>query len=181
MIESCALKKFAPLSVMLGVLLYYQFAIAAPMQEYTLKAALALNLARFTEWPASTLKPGQTQVTLCVFANHAAQQAFIKLNQKKIGERTLNVDVLMRLGDVSHCHLLFISNLSKNKTIQLLSGLQQQAILTIGEENYFTEYGGIVDLQMQQGKMGIRINVNAAKRAGLNISSRVLKLATIVE
>ena len=53
-------------------------------------------------------------------------------------------------------------------------------ILTLGETNGFCETGGVVQFVMRQRKVRFRINVTAAERAGLKISSRLLDLAEVV-
>lgn len=155
--------------------------LAEPLQEHKVKAALTINLIRFTDWPETETNEITSQINLCVIANHAMQQAFLTYKNKTIRQKQLNVDVIRRLNRLDHCHVLYINNLPKNKTIQLLDQFKQRSVLTIGEENFFTEYGGIVNLHMLQTKMEMRINIKAADKARLSISARVLKLATIVE
>ena len=150
-------------------------------QEYTVKAAIALNFARFTEWPVSILKAGNPTLTLCVMGDNITQEAFLQMDQKKVGDRTLSITYLSRLRNVDDCQLLYISGLDKNTTIQLLNELKHKPILTIGEEHYFAEYNGMVNLITQDGKIDIQVNLDATKQAGLMISSRVLNLATIVK
>ncbi|MEQ1531774.1 MAG: YfiR family protein, partial [Methylococcales bacterium] len=54
-------------------------------------------------------------------------------------------------------------------------------ILTVGEDDFFINNGGIVSLQIINGKVSISVNVKAAKTSNLNISARVLKLATVIQ
>lgn len=156
-------------------------ALADASQEYTVKAAIALNFARFTEWPASALKPEASQLNLCVLGDNIVQEAFQEMEQKKVGERTLHVIYLSRLRNLQGCHILYISGLDKNTTIQLLTEIKKYPILTIGEESMVVDSNGMVNLDMQEGKIDIQVNLDATKQAGLMISSRVLKLATIVK
>ncbi|MEQ1529036.1 MAG: YfiR family protein [Methylococcales bacterium] len=155
--------------------------LADSVQEYNVKAAITLNFARFTEWPESALKKDSPKITLCVLGDNVVQQAFTEIDNKQVGNRTLTVSYLSRLRNLEECHMLYVSGLDKNKTIQLLTEINNQHILSIGEQEYFVDYGGIINLAMINGKINIQINIDAAKQAGLTISSRVLKLATIVK
>lgn len=150
-------------------------------QEYNVKAAISLNFARFTEWPDSALKKDSPSITLCVLGDNVVQQAFTEINQKQVGNRSLNVVYLSRLRNLGECHMLYVSGLDKSTTIQLLTEISSQHILSIGEQDYFTDYGGMINLVMTDGKINIQVNVDASKKAGLTISARVLKLATIVK
>ncbi|NOT83872.1 MAG: YfiR family protein [Methylococcaceae bacterium] len=156
-------------------------AFADATQEYTVKAAIALNFARFTEWPESALKLNAQEITLCVLGDNVAEEAFLQMDGKKVGNRSLYVIYLSRPRNLEQCQLLYVSGLDKNTTIQLLTEIKNQPILTIGEQRYFTDYHGMINLDMQNGKVDIQINLEATKQAGLAVSSRVLKIATIVK
>jgi hypothetical protein len=150
-------------------------------QEYNVKAAISLNFARFTEWPEAALKKDSPSINLCVLGDNVVEQAFTELNNKQVGGRLLNVSYLTRLRSLENCQVVFVSGLDKNKIIQLLAEINKKPILSIGEQDYFIDYGGLVNLEMADGKINIQVNVDAAKQTGLNISSRVLKLAKIVK
>jgi hypothetical protein len=66
-----------------------------------------------------------------------------------------------------------------NKTAQLLEESQKRHILTIGETDDFLAKGGMVYLEMTNAKINLHINLGVTQKAGVRISSRVLKLATI--
>lgn len=156
-------------------------AFADSTQEYTVKAAITLNFARFTEWPESALKPESPQLNLCVLGDNVVQEAFLQMDQKQVGKRSLHVIYLSRPRNLEECQMLYISGLDKNTIIQLLAEIKKQPILTIGEETTVVDYNGMVNLDTQAGKIDIQVNLDATKQAGLSVSSRVLKLATIVK
>ena len=54
-------------------------------------------------------------------------------------------------------------------------------MLIVGDMEGFARSGGIINLVMTEGKVHFEINVSAAERAGLKISSKMLKLAQIVK
>ena len=62
--------------------------------------------------------------------------------------------------------------------IQMLKGVP---VLTIGETPGFARNGGIINLILEDNKVRFEVNVAAAKEADLNISSRLLALARIVQ
>ena len=53
-------------------------------------------------------------------------------------------------------------------------------VLTIGEMPDFARRGGIINFIMEDNKVRFEVNVDAAKQADMNISSRLLALAKIV-
>lgn len=160
-------------------LFWHYPAFADITDEYTVKAAMTLNVARFTEWPAAILSPDKPYLNLCVLGDNVVQDAFLQMDAKKVSTRSLRVIYLTRLRNVQDCHVLFVSGLDKNMIIQLLAEIKQQPILTVGEQDYFNEYGGMVNLATEAGRVIIQVNLEALKQVNLSISARLLKLATI--
>jgi hypothetical protein len=146
-------------------------------QEYAVRAGLTSNLARFTSWPATSANT----ITVCLVGNPAIEEAFSNLNGKAVGDKTLQVRTLSRFNNLSECQLLYISELDRNKLLLLLNEIKALPILTIGEDAFFVKNGGMVSLEIIEGKVSITINLKAAKKANLSISARVLKLATVIQ
>jgi len=59
--------------------------------------------------------------------------------------------------------------------------LKNLPVLTISETAGFAKRGGMINFTLQDSKVRFEANVDAAKQAGLNISSRLLSLASIVQ
>jgi hypothetical protein len=59
--------------------------------------------------------------------------------------------------------------------------LKGAPVLTVSDREWFAEAGGIVGLVVDAGKIWFKINTDAAERARLHLSSRVLILATLVK
>ena len=58
--------------------------------------------------------------------------------------------------------------------------LRVKNILPISDIDSFAEEGGIIELFRFDTKLRFKVNVEAARRSGLKISSRMLDLAHIV-
>ena len=94
------------------------------------------------------------------------------------GERTGGREIaIRRLTDVSasgshRCHLLFVGGGALPAAIA-----SERGLLTIGEARGFVERGGVINLVETRGRIRFEINRQAAERAGLAVSSRLLDLA----
>jgi len=62
----------------------------------------------------------------------------------------------------------------------LSTRLKTLPILTVGESEAFGRAGGIAWFRLEGNKLRFAINLDAARRAGLKISSRLLGVATVV-
>jgi hypothetical protein len=54
-------------------------------------------------------------------------------------------------------------------------------VLTVGETDNFAAEGGIINFKIEAGSVRVQINLEAARRQQLRISSKLLSLAEIVE
>jgi len=151
---------------------------ADAVQEYTAKSVLALNLARYSDWPPEVFLDSGGTVNLCLLGDEVVQKAFNIIEKKPVGSKTLSVININESKQLEHCHLLYICADSVNAT-QWLEESSKRHILTIGESEDFLGQGGMVYLEMSDPKINLNVNLAATQKAGVQISSRVLKLATI--
>ncbi len=150
---------------------------AKSVDKQSVLAALTLNLARFTTWPKSQ----STLLNVCVIGNNVIQTAFFNLNVKTINGKPVYFLNRSRLRPLEHCQVIYFGDLKKNLVRQVLMDIAGQNTLTIGEGLEFLKAGGMVGLEQKDGKMQLNINLSVVKKTQLMVSSRILKLATIVE
>lgn len=174
-------KKYWQVPLMTAALTFYGGwipAFADAVQEYTAKSVLALNLARYNEWPSEVFKDNGSSVNLCVLGDDVVQQVFALIDNKQIGDKTLSVRDIKDDKHLDHCQLLYVSGDAADST-RWFEESQKQHILTIGEAEGFLTKGGMVYLELTDARINLHVNISATQKAGLQISARVLKLATI--
>ena len=159
--------------------------IAAPAAGQTaaaskVKAAFLYNFAKFAEWPADTLPPGE-RLQLCVVGDDAVADALEQtIKGRAIEGHELSVRVIAADSLVRSCHLLYVDGRDARRSSQLLEALKGAAVLSVGDGEKFAELGGVAQLVLEQDRMRFAVNVTAAERARLHLSSKLLSLASIV-
>jgi len=154
---------------------------AQDVTEVTLKGAFLFNFARFTEWPADALQP-DTAVSACVFGDRAVADAFAKtVKGKQLAGRAVAVTTIAANESIPPCHLLYLSSVAEARIAEIVSTLRDTPVLTVSDSDTFTKRGGIVQIFVESGKMKFRINSRSARRARLQLSSRLLALAEVVD
>jgi hypothetical protein len=153
---------------------------AGTVGEYTIKSALILNFARFTDWPPEAFANSPDTLHICIVGDDAVVDAFAGIKGKRVGERHLAVRKVRSTRELQDCHLLFVSGSNRGRLPQIFAAVKGKPILTIGEMADFAKLGGIINLVKVERKIRFEVNLDAARRAGLKISSRILKLATLV-
>jgi hypothetical protein len=78
------------------------------------------------------------------------------------------------------CQVVFVAPSESGRVGQLLSQLADKPVLTVGDSAGFAAHGGVIGLSMQANHVRFEINMVAARRANLKLSSQLLKVATQV-
>jgi hypothetical protein len=153
----------------------------ATVDEYQVKAAFVLNLARFVQWPTAAFDTTSTPLTVCVVGADPFGSA---LDQMLRGRTVFGRAVAVRRGvdpaDNAGCHVLYLPSSEEPRLVELLAHTKATSLLTVAEVRRFTERGGIIGLLIEDRRVRFEVNVEAAERAGLRIDARVLTLASAI-
>ena len=76
--------------------------------------------------------------------------------------------------------MLFIAGSEEPQLDAILTSVAGAAVLTVGDTPGFVKRGGIIQFVPDGNKVKFEINLAASRRAGLNLSSELLKLARVV-
>jgi hypothetical protein len=160
-----------------SVPLWAQTATAA-----ALTSAFLFNFAKFTEWPSDALAPGQ-RIALCVVGDNAVADALeLTIKGHAIENHELTVQLLQAdASDLRSCHLLYMSGFDGKRTRQLLESVKAAPVFTASDADQFAELGGVAQLILENGRMRFAINVAAAQRARLQLSSKLLSIAHLTK
>lgn len=151
-------------------------------EEYELKAAMLYNLTQFVEWPASAYPNPQAPILLCILGRDPFGSSLTSVALKKtVNGRPLLIFHPQNDKDVRGCQILYISSSERKATPQIFSTLDGSSVLTVGEMTQFAAHGGMIQFSLADQQVRFDINLEAASRAGLKISSKLLVLAQIVK
>lgn len=151
------------------------------VREYDLKAAFLFNFAHFVEWPAEAFADTNAPIVIGILGEDPFGPVLDKiLEGETIKDRKLVVKRFRQVEELESCHVLFISKSEKDHIDQILASLGDASIFTVGDTAGFARRGGVTNLFLQGNRVRFEINVQAAKRKGLKISSQLLALGTVV-
>ena len=154
---------------------------AAP-SEYELKAAFIYQIARFVEWPTpnTTVNAGAS-LRLCVLGSSPFGPALDTIRGKPVNERKMEVSLLDMSADTGECDMLFVTAQAEKNIERIIALSRGRSMLVIGDTQGFAQRGVVVNFFLEDGKIRFEINQAASRRAGVRISSQLLKLARIVQ
>ncbi len=174
---------------------------SATNQEYRLKAAFLHNFMMFVEGERFRWEPNgegspdpNEHVQIGIIGKAPFGQAFEPLKDKKIKHRAVVVKWFKGFSDLAdedghspqqhpqieairRCHVLFISASEKPHIDAILNPIRTLGMLTVADMPGFLEAGGMINFVIEDKKVRFEVNLAAAKRAKLQIRSRLLRLA----
>jgi hypothetical protein len=150
-----------------------------PSLEYQVKAAFLLNFTRFIEWPAAEPPAAGAPFTICILGDDPFGVA---LDQTMEGESANGRKIVIQRSrrEVGKtCQILYVDRAEKGIT-ELLTGVGR-GVLTVGEGESFLREGGMIAFVVENRRVRFNVNLAAARNASLNISSKLLNVAKVVE
>ncbi len=150
--------------------------------EYLIKAGFIYNFANLVQWPGNAFPQADSPIVIGIFGEDPFGTVLDRvLAGKKVNGRIFLVKRLKSVADLKECHIVFVSSSEMAHLAEAIHAVKGMPILTIGEIPGFARSGGIINLVLEDNKVHFEVNVEAAKEADLNISSRLLALARIVQ
>ncbi len=153
--------------------------------EYLIKAGFIFNFAKFVDWPPTTFAQPDSPIVIGILGTDPFGAIIDQIVQdKKIGGRGFVVKRLKWGADpkeLRECKILFVGASERTHIDELVQIVRGLPILTVGETPGFAERGGVIRLVLEDNRVRFEVNVEAARQAGLTISSRLLTLARIIQ
>ena len=117
---------------------------------------------------------------LCVIGQNPFDNLLDRLIGKSVHGSIMVVETHDSTDTVHDCQVLFISRSLEPRLDSIITAVDDLPILTVSDIASFTDAGGMIGLGIANNKIRFEINTDAAGRAGLSISSKLLSLATVV-
>ena len=147
---------------------------ASVYEENQVKAAFLYNFPKFIELP------GENTLTLCIVGEDSFGDAMAALNGQVTAGKRLVVKRVNSVNEIPSCQILFLSSLEKNKLEPIMRYARNKPILTVGDTSEYSNQGVIINFYLENNRVKIEINMDAAEQSKLKISSKLLKIARII-
>ena len=148
--------------------------------ELKVKAAFLFNFAKFTTWPPPKLKAGET-VLLCVQGSSAISAVLEDtVRGRSIAGHAIDVVQSSRSEDLRRCHIVYISATDDSRINHELEALASNGVLTVHEGGEALPGGVIRFFLSDAGRVRFEVNVTAASREQLALSSKLLEVSRVV-
>jgi hypothetical protein len=154
----------------------------ADAPEYQVKAEFIERFTRFIDWPAGAFADDKSPFVLCIAGTNpfgAYLDAFRR--GRPIKNRAVTLRSLVEPSDTDGCHLVFVASDERKRLGEFIARTSHKPILTIGDSDGYARAGVLINLYLETRNIRFEVNVVAVKASGLKFSSKLLKLAHIVD
>ena len=153
----------------------------ASLSEYQVKSLFLVNFAKYVEWPAMAFTDASAPIVIGVTGeNNIGAQLEKAIEGKNVSGRAIRILTVQKDEDFAKCHILFVSASEKKHFGEILSKVQGLPVLTVGEAEPFLQQGGMINFTKKEGKVRLQIDLDAARKAKLQLSSKLLSVADSV-
>lgn len=152
------------------------FAAEKP-SEYQVKAAYLYNFLKFIKWPDSEFKNKTTPITIGVLGENAFNGKLQPLDLRIARNRPIRIKYFNSVKEVTNCQLLYINIPDPEELNPVLMELALRPIITVGDNKEFASGGGIIQFANIRGRLRFIINLDVAKKNGIQIDAQLLSLA----
>ena len=152
------------------------------LSEYQVKALFLLNFIKYVDWPAGALPGATSPIVIDILGRDNFNDSLTNaVEGKNINGRAIVIKHVSAGDDLNGCAILFISSSEDSRLSDILSKTGTLPILTVGEDESFLQDGGIINFTLKDGKIHLEINLKAAQKVKLQISSKLLSVADEVK
>ena len=151
----------------------------APSAINQVKAVFLYNFTQFVTWPPEAFAGSNSPFVIGVLGTNPFGAYLEKVVEgETVSGRSIVIRYYTEAAAVQNCHLLFINKENPRETLTELAG---NAILTVGDRESFIRSGGMISFYLDKNKIRFYINTKKAKAVNINISSKLLRLANVIE
>lgn len=152
---------------------------SAQSDETQLKAVFVLNFAKLTEWPV-TAADDNGAFSIAIFGKYPPSVFLKTLQSQTIHGAKVSVRHIEDAVEAKGARLVFVSSVDRHRLSGILREFNQQNILTVSDMPGFCEAGGMIGLIPVQNRLSFEVNLAAARKSRLTLSSQLLKLAKTI-
>jgi len=154
---------------------------AQTLTEYRVKAAFLYNFAKLVEGPPDAFHTPSDPFAICTLGENPFGDALSEaIKGKSFNGRGFVEKNIISTEVARGCHILFVSSSEHSQVRAIAKQLRGASILTVGDTQGFAPQGVIINFVVQDNKVRFEFNAEAAERAQLKASSKLLNLAKIV-
>lgn len=142
-----------------------------------IKAAFLRNFAHYVVWPTNVFADAKAPWRVCVLGRDSFGEVLEKTVQGRTErERSFEIYRADALDKLPPCQILYVGYDDSGRRRSVLTALQGQPVLTVGDAPEFLLEGGIIRFQVLD-RVEMSVNLDRARSASLTIPTKMLEVS----
>ena len=156
--------------------------VRAEDDQYTradkFKALFIYNFIQYIQWPDSDTSG---DFSIGILGDTSVAEPLREIARRRtVGDRKLIIEPVKEIEALGACRILFVAGSKKDQLEEIRQQAEDKHILTIGDTEEFAHQGVAINFTLVGEKLRFEIDCGAIERAGLKVSSQLLKLGILV-
>ena len=162
------------------------FAPRSPAQqagptEFQVEAAYLYHFGDFVTWPSSAAAANLKEFPICILGRDPFGSTLDDIVKgSAIEGAPIRARRVTAAKDATSCRIVFLSSSEARHVESDLSDLRGSPVLTVSDIPDFDLRGGMIQFVLIDRRVRFEINLSTAQKAGLKLSSQLLKVAVAV-
>ncbi len=140
-----------------------------------LKAAFVFHLFHFTSWPDSSTPSWK----VCAWPGYAGIDELQSIHGKKVRAKEVEVSRCSSQTCDSDCHIVLLPDYQTEASVSYLKQISTAPVLTMTNETSELADDARIHFFHDQRQLRMAIDYQATEKAGIQISSRLLRLMRV--
>jgi hypothetical protein len=146
--------------------------------EDEVRAAFLYNFTKFVEWPSPPGQKSAEPFRMCVVADADFTRVVDAIIR---GETVLGRPLVLATPATPEvartCQMLYVAQGERERGTRLVAAVRDLPVLTVSDAPRFLASGGAIQFVLDNRRVRFDINLAAAERARLRVSSNLLRVA----
>ena len=149
--------------------------------ERTVKAVFLYKFLNYAEWPESAFTDPRAPFVIGVYgADDIVSELTSLAAARPDTDRPVEVRKITRGDSLAGLHVLFVGSGAGNPLPMLAQARERRALLVVTESDRAAGAGTAINLLVVDGRVRFDVFLDAAEKAGIRLSSRLLAVARFV-
>ncbi len=152
--------------------------LAQAPTDLQVKATYLYKFGSFVTWP----NPPNDSFNICILGHDPFGATLDSLVRgESLNGAKFAVLRITGAQEATRCRIVYVSPSEEDRARGLISELAKTPVLTVSDMPHFLDRGGMVQFLIEDGRVRFEVNLTSAERAGLTLSSQLLKVASAVK
>lgn len=146
--------------------------------EYKVKAAYLYNFTKFISWPEKSNSP---YFNICIVGDDPFGSLIESLENKTALDKPIHVQHVSPGKSLKDCHIAYFDQPNITLDPNATRGLLVVGSLNADNNTAFFARGGMIGFALEDDKVKLRLSVKNLKQFELNVSAKLIEVATLID